>query len=50
MYHQDKENRELWDDLSFADKLNGFYCEECEGSDDEEYVESSEDDEEEADY
>ena len=50
MAHQDKQNEELWNDLSFADKLNGFYCEECEGSDDEEYVESSEDDEEEADY
>ena len=53
MAHEDKHNEELWNDLSFADKLNGFYCEECLESDDEDdYVESSDDngDEEEADY
>ena len=39
MNHPDKENREVWDDISFEDKLNGFYCEECGESSDEEQEE-----------
>ena len=39
MNHPDKENREVWDDISFEDKLNGFYCEECGETSDEEQEE-----------
>jgi len=53
MYHLDKENENLWNDLSIADKLNGFFCEECFESDDEDDDEENRDDnseDDEADY
>jgi hypothetical protein len=45
MSHPDKDNDDLWNDLSFEDKLNGFHCEDCGESDEEEnYIENSDDD------
>ena len=45
MAHPDKDNDDLWNDLSFEDKLNGFHCEDCGESDEEEdCIENSDDD------
>jgi len=50
MEHCDKYNESLWADLSFEDKLNGFHCEGCEVSDDEDEEAFCDEDDEDDDY
>ena len=49
MEHPDKENEELWKDLSFEDKIQGFHCDGCGGSDEEQEPEEYKSESEEED-
>tara|TARA_R110000822_G_C15133266_1_gene475335 strand:- start:284 stop:592 length:309 start_codon:yes stop_codon:yes gene_type:complete len=50
MSHPDKENEELWQDLSFEDKIQGFHCDGCDGSSDEEEPPETDSESEGSDY